>query len=86
MSLSRKDVNTFLRDSVSEVIGQATLPENTDLLKSSLIDDLEMDSLDFINLMFRIEEKYGLSIPEEDIDKHELIRFGSLLEYVVANG
>jgi len=37
-------------------------------LRSRLIDDLGADSLDFIDLVFTLEKKFGIKIREEEFD------------------
>jgi acyl carrier protein len=49
-----------------------------------VMEDLGFDSLDFINLLFQVEETYGFKIPEPDIDEHELFKFGALASYIAA--
>lgn len=41
-----------------------------------------LDSLDFVDLVFQVQERFGLSIPDEDIEQHDLRVLGSLVEYV----
>lgn len=45
-------------------------------------DDLEMDSLDLINFLFRIEEKYRVKITGGDIEAKDLLVLGNLADYV----
>lgn len=82
MSDNRADIMNFLRDSVSEISGKPVSDDGDILESRQLIADLGLDSLDLINLLFSIEEKYGLKIPEEDIDSHDLVQFGKLVDYV----
>ncbi len=37
--------------------------------ESSLVDDLGLDSLDAIEIVFELEEKYGIHIPDEQISE-----------------
>lgn len=37
-------------------------------LDSRLIDDLGADSLDFIDIVFNLEKKFGIKIPEDEFD------------------
>lgn len=62
--------------------------EGTDEAVASrdLIKDEGMDSLDLINLLFRIEEEVGVKIPEPDIDAHNLTVVGNLADYLAAKG
>ena len=36
-------------------------------LEASLADDLNIDSLDAVELVMAIEEKYGIKIPDEEL-------------------
>lgn len=37
------------------------------MLEASLADDLNIDSLDAVELVMAIEEKYGIKIPDEEL-------------------
>lgn len=38
-------------------------------LEASLADDLNIDSLDAVELVMAIEEKYGIKIPDDELGK-----------------
>jgi acyl carrier protein len=38
-------------------------------LHSSLIDDLQAESIDFLDILFRIESAFGIKIPEDELWK-----------------
>lgn len=40
----------------------------------------ELDSIDFIELMMEVEDRFGIELPDEDIDR--LHTTGDLVEYV----
>ncbi len=44
----------------SEVPKEYILPE------SHIVDDLEIDSLDFLDIVFAIDKKFGIKIPVEE--------------------
>lgn len=46
-------------------------------LRSRLIDDLGADSLDFIDLVFTLEKKFGIKIREEEFDFLSRLDFSS---------
>ena len=46
----------------------------------SLRDDLGLDSMATIELLFRIEEAFDLQIPDEDL--HRLLTVGDVITYV----
>lgn len=48
--------------------------------KHSLRDDLGLDSMATIELLFRIEEAFDLQIPDEDL--HRLLTVGDVITYV----
>jgi acyl carrier protein len=51
-------------------------------LDMDLKQDLRLDSLDIISLLFDIERKTDIKIPEEDIDDFNLFNIRNLVEYL----
>lgn len=47
-----------------------------------LREDLNLDSLDVIKLLFEVELQMNIEIPEEDIDQYELMKLGNLCRYI----
>ncbi len=71
-----------LADTIREIV-RKDLPTDPDALAClSLTDDLDIDSLDFINFLFRIEQMFEIKIPEEDIDAKGLVVLGPLAKYI----
>ena len=56
-------------------IDPKTLNEKTNLLK-----DLEIESLDLVDLIVAFEDKYSLEIPDQDIK--ELLTIGDIISYI----
>jgi acyl carrier protein len=48
--------------------------------ESNLIENLGADSLDLIELLMDIEDKYNLEVPDADVEK--LLTVGGLVAYV----
>ena len=48
--------------------------------ESSFIDDLGADSLDTVELVMALEEKFGIEIPDEDAEKMQTI--GGVIKYI----
>lgn len=46
--------------------------------------ELEIDSIDFLNLMIGIDERLEIDIPESD--SGQLVTLDGLVDYLVANG
>lgn len=51
-------------------------------ISGNLKEDFNMDSLDVISFLFEVEADTGIKIPEEDIDKHELMILGNIKGYI----
>ena len=43
---------------------------------------LDMDSLDFIEFLFSLENQFGFRVADDDIDKHTLYNFANLITYI----
>lgn len=46
------------------------------------LKDLGLDSLDQIKFLFTLEEKTGVKIPDEDLDRYNLERLGQFAEHI----
>jgi acyl carrier protein len=51
-------------------------------IDSDLVEDLELDSLDRVQLAMELEEEFDIVIPDEDVDRPELGRISGLTEYI----
>jgi acyl carrier protein len=60
------DIDTRIRDIVASALD---VPADRVLRHSSLINDLNAESIDFIDIVFRLESEFGIEIPQEDIWK-----------------
>lgn len=52
--------------------------------ESKLHEDLELDSLDRIDLAVQLERTFNIDIPDEDVDRQELGVVGGLVDYIEA--
>jgi acyl carrier protein len=52
---------------------------------SKRLMDQGFDSLDMVSTFFILEERYGIKIPEEDIDQGRLASINAMVEYVNQN-
>lgn len=64
-----------IEEKVIEVLAEKTSldPERINL-ESSLVDDLGLDSMDAVEMVFELEESYGTDIPDEEIPKFKVPR------------
>ena len=64
MTLSRSEIG----DRVRAIVGEALDRPATEVRdEASLIDDLGAESIDFLDLVFRLESSFGIKIPEQEI-------------------
>ncbi len=71
-------------DKVVEIIARQ-LQIETDIIDehTKVMEDLGADSLDVVEMLMALEESFGFSIPDEDIE--ELITVSDIVEYVESN-
>lgn len=50
-------------------------------MEASFIDDLGADSLDIVELIMALEEKFDMEIPDEDAEK--IVTVGDVVEYIM---
>ncbi|MBU3933295.1 MAG: acyl carrier protein [Candidatus Omnitrophica bacterium] len=62
---------------IAEQLG-VKVEEVTD--KASFVDDLGADSLDTVELVMALEEKFGVEIPDEDAEKMTTV--GEAIKYL----
>ncbi len=55
-----------------------------DVQDSSTLEDLDMDSLDVVEIMQAIEDDMGIRVPDEDLE--DLTTIGDAVAAVVKNG
>jgi acyl carrier protein len=55
-----------------------------DVTDSSTLEDLDMDSLDVVEIMQGIEDDLGIRVPDEDLE--DLTTIGDAVAAVVKNG
>jgi len=59
-----------LIDRVRELIAEKLSLEVEDITEESdLVEDLDADSLDLVDLIMAVEDEFGVSIADEDVEK-----------------
>ena len=66
-----------IRKVIAEQLGA---DESAITTSTSLVNDLQADSLDIAALILDLEEQYDIEIPDEDLGK--LATVGSIMEYI----
>ncbi len=58
-----------MEEKVINLISDATKIDKTKIgMETSFVDDLNLDSLDIVELMMKMEDEFGVEIPEEDAE------------------
>jgi len=67
--MTRLEIASAVEQIVAAVAGESGLVEAKDAvtLRSNLHDDLGMDEVDLIEVVFRAEERFGLVLPDDGI-------------------
>ncbi len=73
---TEQDILNWISDSTS-------IPVANLQLDKSFVDDLRLDSLDMVELVIAMEDKWGRGIPDEEAEKW--IRVGDIVKYIQAN-
>ena len=66
-----------VRESIAE---QLNIPVEQITADSLLIEDLQADSLDIVELIMGLEERYDIEIPDEDLPSLRTV--GSIVSYI----
>ena len=77
MALSTEDVLAGLAELINDETGIAT---DTVALDKSFVDDLDVDSLAMVEIIVGCEEKFGVTIPDEE--SKNLKTVGDAVAYV----
>ncbi|CAH2212874.1 acyl carrier protein [Tepidibacter aestuarii] len=67
-----------VRDIVADQLGVDNVDEIT--VETSLIKDLEADSLDAVEIMMALEDEFEIEIPDEEAEKFTCI--GDIVKYI----
>ena len=70
-----------IEEKVKEIICEQLDVDEKDVVpEASFVDDLGADSLDQVELVMRLEESFGLEIPDEDAEK--ITRVKEAISYI----
>lgn len=79
-----KENNMNLKNEVIEIISEVTeFPIENIKLESNLLNDLELESLDIVNLIAEFEKKYKISIKDEEIKCFQTVE--NIINYIEKN-
>ena len=62
---------------------QLNIPEENITMETRFIEDLKADSLDLVELVMDLEDKYGIEIPDEQLA--EIKTVGEIVNFIESN-
>lgn len=62
------------------IVSQLGVNEDEVTPEASFIDDLGADSLDIVELVMALEDRFGIEIPDEDVEKMRTVK--DAIDYV----
>ena len=62
------------------IVEQLSTEDSAITMETSLMKDLEADSLDAVEIMMAIEDEFDIEIPDEDAEKFQCV--GDIVRYV----
>jgi len=63
-----------LQERVIKIVSEATKMDAANISeKTNLIEDLNLDSLDMVEMMMKMEDEFGVEIPEDESEKLKTI-------------
>jgi acyl carrier protein len=64
-----------LQQKVIQLVSDATKIDTNNITETtSFVDDLNLDSLDMVELMMKMEDEFGVEIPEDDTENLKSIK------------
>lgn len=65
------------------IVEEFELDENDITMNTSLNDDLDIDSLDLVDLVMTVEDEFSIELPDEALEGMKTI--GDLVKYIEEN-
>lgn len=67
-----------IRDVIAEELGETDVEGIT--METSLIDDLDADSLDAVEIIMALEDEFEIEVPDEEAEEFKTIR--EIVKYI----
>jgi len=80
MAYSEQEILSGLAEIVNEIVGVPTSDVQTD---KSFTDDLDVDSLSMVEVAMAAQDKFGVTIPDEEIKNLKTV--GDAVSFIAKN-
>ena len=60
-------------DELIDIIAEEALMDRAKLIPAAKLEDIGLDSVDLVSVVFAIEEKYGIEIAEDAFDRSDTL-------------
>lgn len=67
-------------EKIASYLSEQLAIDEKDITMETGIEDLDIDSLDLVDLLMSLEEEYGVEIPDDQVE--EIHTIGDLVSYV----
>lgn len=78
--MTQEDVLSLIRKYFNE---EFEIPEEKVVLEARLFDDLELDSIDALDMVAMLESELGIEVEEEGIKS--IVTVGDVVNYILGN-
>lgn len=79
--MTNEEIFDTIKDMLVEQLG---VDEDDVTMEASFADDLDADSLDLVEVIMEMEDKFGVKISDEEAEKIKTVR--QAVEYVASRG
>ncbi len=73
---------TAHEEELKDIIAEEALMDRAKLIDDAKLEDIGLDSVDLVSVVFAIEEKYGIEIAEDAFTREDTL--GAVLEKIEA--
>lgn len=73
---------TVTQDELMDIIAKEALVERSKLTREATLDELGIASIDLISLIFELEERFGLTLEDDELPTDS--NLGGVIDYILA--
>jgi acyl carrier protein len=85
MDDKKKQITDSLISMIRDFKGNDFVEPDGDVETLTLNEDFELDSLDIINMLFQIDEQFGVKVAASDFEEHQLLVLGNMVKFIADN-